>query len=284
MPSTTGAMGSSRVAAERSAADVTDHSKGMFAVPKAAYQQQFSNLYFTRLGALRPAAEAAAKAKWGAGCLKDCVKTLDAEADKRVLVIGTVYSEMNGKPNLMEAGNRDFLEERPDPVEAARSKYCGEKDSMILEDESGRLAISGAVLASRPLMTGMVICAAGACNQAGELEVEEFVLPGLPPQRPLAAAEDGGDRYVALVSGLHLGHDSQDMLPLQLLAEHLTGQLGCAEDHRMQANIVRVVVAGNAICAASSAEGRADQPDGLKKVGGAEQKSLGSSARARRPL
>ena len=33
----------------------------------------------------------------------------------------------------------------------------------------------------------------------------------------------------ALVSGLHVGDPAKDMLPVQMLLEHLTGQLGCAE-------------------------------------------------------
>ena len=66
------------VAAERSAADVTDHSKGMFAVPKAAYQQQFSNLYFTRLAYLGQEVKKTVKGRWGE-LAKNPIKTLDVE-------------------------------------------------------------------------------------------------------------------------------------------------------------------------------------------------------------
>lgn len=37
---------------------------------------------------------------------------------------------------------------------------------------------------------------------------------------------DGAAVYVALVSGLKVGKDSRDSLPLQLLVDYLTGKLG----------------------------------------------------------
>lgn len=92
-------------------------------------------------------------------------------------------------------------------------------------------------------------------------------------------------RLVAVVSGLHVGHATQDMLPLQMLAEHLTGQIGCDEDHRMQANIVRLIIAGNAAsnpatAAAETSSGGARPPsDVLKKMAQPDQLTLAQNVK-----
>ena len=74
------------------------------------------------------------------------------------------------------------------------------------------------------------------------------------------------------------------MLPVQLLAEHLTGQLGCDEDHRLQSNIVRLIIAGNAstnpALALADASGGEWQPsDALKRMAPTDQKALAQSVR-----
>ena len=72
------------------------------------------------------------------------------------------------------------------------------------------------------------------------------------------------------------------MLPLQLLTEHLTGQLGCDQDHHLQAKIVRLIIAGNATCDATSAAGSggATQPDDpLKKMATDEQRAVAHNMR-----
>ena len=246
---------------------------------------QFSNLYFARLNALRPRVEAAAKARWGATALENVVKVLDAVPDAPTVAIGTLYREMKGKPDIMEDSTRDVLEKRPAESERMFTKYCGEDDVLLLEDDSGRLALKlPEALADTIFVTGMVACVRGKLSEKGELVVDDVCLPGLGPQRPLGPPAASGERFVALVSGLHIGHRTQDMLPVQLLAEHLTGQLGCDEDHRLQSNIVRLIIAGNAstnpALALADASGGEWQPsDALKRMAPTDQKALAQSVR-----
>lgn len=232
-----------RVAA-RAESTFADHGTAEFLVPTdSAFDQQYANMYFCRLMELRKSVEAAATQRWGAEVLQQRVKMLDAEPGVPSLIVGTIYREMQRKPNIMKEMNRDALDSVMAPEEAATTndKYCGEGDTMLIEDESGRIALqlSAAVAAEAPaLVTGIVIGVTGTLNEHGEFHADGLVMPGLGPQAPLATAGAGSTRdarYVALVSGLRVGHDAAEMLPLQLLAEHLTGQLGCDEDVRLRA-------------------------------------------------
>jgi len=282
MPTSTGGT---RVTAERASSTFEDHNQALFRVPTAQLHSQFSNLYFTRLNELTPRVEAAAKARWGPAAFEHQVKTLDAELDRPALIVGTLYKEMKGKPNIMDEVGRDVLEALSGAEERAVTKYCGPDDTLVLEDDSGRIALRlPPQLADDVLVTGVVVCVRGKLTEAGDLAVEDLCLPGIPPQRALRTVPGGGDRYVALVSGLHIGHATQDMLPLQMLAEHLTGQLGCDEDHRLQANIVRLIIAGNAAsnpatAGSDSAGGNRQPADALKKMAPEEQRTLAESVR-----
>ena len=58
-------------------------------------------------------------------------------------------------------------------------------------------------------------------------------------------------RYVALVSGVELGGNSEEdaatCLSLQLMTDMLTGQLGDMCDQRQTATVTRIILAGNSI-------------------------------------
>ena len=279
-----------RTTAERAAATFVDHNRGMYGMPPGGVvTHQFASLYYARLCELRPVVEKAACDRWGKEVLTRRVKTLDAEPGAPVLVVGTVYVEMKNKPDIMDEVTRDALEtmlneDDGKPVE----KYCGEGDSFVIEDESGRLAIKiPDELAGEMLITGAVVGAAGTVSEGGELHVEGLVVPGLPPQPPIAQPPGvkAGDepRYIALVSGLRVGSDAHDMVPLDMLQQHLTAQIGCDVDHRMQANIVRLIIAGNATGAGNGADaagtGSNLLPAADKKLAQPDQKALSEHVR-----
>ena len=224
---------------ERAFADYSDEpSRANFGASQAELNTQYANLYFARLGMLRKPLLAAAKKRWGE-LAKTPVKTLDAETDVQTVLLGTLYKDMKNKPNILDGVNRDVFAEKADDADkaaAAVAKYCGDDDALMLEDESGRIVLTGDVLQGRALVTGVVIGVRGVLKDGGEFEVDDICLPGLPTQPQLPAADAGGDRFVALVSGLHLGHESLDMLPLQMMSEYLSGLLGSGEDHATQAS------------------------------------------------
>ena len=279
------AHGSHRVPAERAASTYVGHRE-LFSRPCTEHKG-YSDLYFARLNQLAPRVKTAVAERWGAAALEQQVKTLDAECDVAAVVIGTLYKDMSGKPSIVDELNRDALEQQAEAATPGTGKYCGPDDAMFIEDDSGRLAIRlSPKLASTVLVSGVVLAVRGKLNEAGELDVEDICFPALAPQRKLSQPgrqQPGApsERFVALVSGLHVGHGAQDMLPLQLLTEHLTGQLGCDEDHHLQAKIVRLIIAGNATCDAMSASGIVGtQPDDpLKKMAAEEQRATAQSVR-----
>ena len=232
---------------ERTEVPYTDaRAKGKFGVPMSGLNHQYANLYFTRLAYLGQEVKKTAKGRWGE-LAKNPSKTLDVEPGTEAVIVGTLYKDMKKKPNILNEMERDLFEEKKAPTEEeASDKYIGEGDTLMIEDESGRLVLKGDALRDRTLVSGVVVAVRGAVNQSGEFEVEDICLPGLPEQQPLPAGpQRGGDRFVALVSGLHLGHESQPMLPLEMMREYLTGLLGGGEEHAAQASTVRLVIAGN---------------------------------------
>ena len=249
-----------RTTAERAAATFVDHNRGMYGMPPGGVVTHQFAASIMRDCANRGSVVEGRVDRWGKEVLTRRVKTLDAEPGAPVLVVGTVYVEMKNKPDIMDEVTRGALEamlneDDGKPVE----KYCGEGDSFVIEDESGRLAIKiPDELAGEMLITGAVVGAAGTVSEGGELHVEGLVVPGLPPQPPIAQPPGvkAGDepRYIALVSGLRVGSDAHDMVPLDMLQQHLTAQIGCDVDHRMQANIVRLIIAGNATGAGNGAD------------------------------
>lgn len=131
-------------------------------------------------------------------------------------------------------------------------KYCSPEDSILLEDESGRITLVGDRVKTAGLVTGVVIGALGVETPNGEFEVVDLCYPGLAPQ----SSEDedmmdldGADEWIAVVSGLSIGSPSSPDVSLQMLVEYLTGEEGGIEDQVTAARISRLVIAGNSLAA-----------------------------------
>ena len=80
----------------------------------------------------------------------------------------------------------------------------------------------------------------------------------LGPQAPLPGLAIGADAppearpddtYLALVSGMQLGADGVDPLPASLLVDWLSGALGGGAESALASRVVRLVVAGDTVCA-----------------------------------
>lgn len=67
-------------------------------------------------------------------------------------------------------------------------------------------------------------------------------------------------KYVALLSGLHIGADDQLDIKNQLLAEFLSGELGSTADEMSSASISRVILAGNSVTKATKEQDKAKGP------------------------
>ncbi|KAI0807245.1 DNA polymerase alpha/epsilon subunit B-domain-containing protein [Fomes fomentarius] len=226
------------------------------------YKHQYSNIYFIRLHTLRKYVEQRAKRSWSevTGDPVFVPRVLDVEKGQLCFIIGTVYMEMPLKPNVLEDIARDHSIPAPPP----REKFYSDNDSMMLEDESGRICLVGERINSACLVTGVILGALGAETANGDFEVVDLCYPGMAPQpsaglpwpTPQATAEimdveedilSSTDEWIALVSGLEIGAADAAEGQIQMLAEYLAGEVGGLGEQSHSARISRLVIAGNSL-------------------------------------
>lgn len=212
-----------------------------------SYKHQYSNIYFTRLNELRKAVEERALRRWASVEGNPCLvrRVLEVVKSQLCYVVGTVYMDMPLKPNVLE----DLAQDHSIPPPPPPPKYCSPEDSVLLEDESGRLKLVGDRVKAARLVTGVVVGALGVETPNGEFEVVDLCYPGLPPQSEDEdmMVLDGADEWIAVVSGLSIGSPSLPDVSLQMLVEYLTGEEGGIEDQASAARISRLVIAGNSL-------------------------------------
>ncbi|CAH0478164.1 unnamed protein product [Peronospora belbahrii] len=186
-----------------------------FVLKQKSYAQQFSHIYVSRLQQLRDVVTVQVQQQTG-GRVSVLSKVIDLKADSyECVVIGTLLKILGAKPDLFDAL---ASEAGVTPIEYVRKPLATENDELLLEDESGRVQLVGNINAST-FVTGVVL---GHC---------------LPERQ--------GSEYVALISGLGIGRNTNDQ-PLRnhVLVDYLAGRLG---DEELVAKIVRTIVIGNVL-------------------------------------
>ncbi|KAI9289161.1 DNA polymerase alpha/epsilon subunit B-domain-containing protein [Umbelopsis sp. AD052] len=233
----------------RKTAEYTEvsNAENPYILKEQTFRQQYANIYFIRLTKLRAATLEAARERWSGLPEKTeyVSKVLDVEAGKVCYIIGTVYMDMPLKPNILEDITKEnYIVSQPPPP-----KYVSADATVAMEDESGRVVLSGSRLQSENLVTGTIIAALGKENAYGEFEVIDICTPGLPDPNPTPRMEiDTPDnKYVALLSGLNFGAGGDSSMRLEMLLEYLTGELGDSQDSQASQSIVKVVLAGNSV-------------------------------------
>jgi DNA polymerase delta subunit 2 len=137
---------------------------------------------------------------------------------------------------------------------------------MMLEDESGRLRITGEAL-TEPYVTGCVLAALGTEQADGTFQVIATQYADLPrqPQRwerddsalavtkkkaPAPKREKSGK--LAIVSGLEFTGSNDEDIALDLLLEYLTCEVGGSAEHTSTGSkISRLLIAGDSLAHAS---------------------------------
>lgn len=149
----------------------------------------------------------------------------------------------------------------------------------MMEDESGRLRLTGNFLRSTQLATGAIVAALGTEDANGDFEVIDIKLPDLPPQSQRwegKAPENGPDTgkahgKIAFVSGLGITGTSGDTLALELLTDYLLGYTGFSETENgsptSSSKITRLIIAGNSLGASVTTDATADGKPQPKKYG-----------------
>lgn len=137
-----------------------------------------------------------------------------------------------------------------------------------MEDESGRLRLTGNFLRSTQLATGAIVAALGTENANGDFEVIDIKLPDLAPQPqrwdgkvPDDKVDIAGKEHgkIAFVSGLGITGTSSDTLALELLTDYLLGYTGFSGNEENSpslsaSKITRLVIAGNSLGASVIAD------------------------------
>ncbi|RKF57674.1 DNA polymerase delta small subunit [Golovinomyces cichoracearum] len=241
------------------------------------YKQQYGDMYFLRLAKLKPAVDLVASESWDelviAGeSVKKAERVLDVRQGSLCWVSGTVYVDMPLKPNILDDIAKDHWASALPP----RQKYLSSvgEELVMLEDESGRLRLTGAPLKNQILVTGCVIAVMGTENSNGDFEVVDIKIPDLPPQterrdafasknknRDQAESIKNDDfqakdtteptshgKKIAIVSGLGFsGTDADHSVEIQLLVEYLIGEAFDPTIQNSVSQISRLIIAGNSI-------------------------------------
>ncbi|KAI9865921.1 MAG: hypothetical protein M1813_001888 [Trichoglossum hirsutum] len=236
------------------------------------YKQQYADLYFLRLVKLKPAVEGVAAEAWDgfqiAGeAVRRVERVLDVRQGELCWVAGTVYMDMPLKPNILDDISKDHWISAPAP----REKYVSsdEEYRVMIEDESGRLRLTGTALQGEMLVTGCVIAVMGTENANGEFEVVDMRFPDLPrqPQRwerddidSATAKGAGGEKSrearpegtkVAILSGLGIKADEAEGLRNDIFMEWLLGEASGENEQAAVGKISRLILAGNSLAEAA---------------------------------
>ncbi|XPT02457.1 DNA polymerase delta small subunit Cdc1 [Ascochyta lentis] len=246
-----------------------------FDLPKGTeknYAHQFADMYFLRLAQLKKAVKTKAHEAWddfelGGEKATFVERVLDVRQGELCWIVGTVYMEMALKPNVLDDISKEHWIAAPPPRETYVS---GAQDEMMLEDESGRLRVTGESLNST-YVTGCVLAALGTEQADGTFQVIATQYADLPrqPQRwerddaaltlakkPIPKRARAGK--LAIVSGLDITGTDDDDLALNLLLEYLTGEATGPPTKTAASSISRLVIAGDSLSHASPILSRED--------------------------
>ncbi|KAH7915994.1 hypothetical protein BJ138DRAFT_1109137 [Hygrophoropsis aurantiaca] len=221
-----------------------------------SYKHQYANIYFTRLTMLRKSVEERAKEKWESvsGNPVYVHRVLEIIKSQLCWVLGTVYMDMPLKPNVLDDIGRDHSIPAPPPP----NKIFSDHDSVMLEDESGRIKLVGDKVNGARFVTGVIVAALGMETPGGEFEVIDLCTAGLAPFAEESVDADAmevddtspsssEDEYLAVISGLSVGAVSSADSQIQMLIEFLSGEIGGPEDQKLAAQISRLIIAGNSL-------------------------------------
>lgn len=138
-----------------------------------------------------------------------------------------------------------------------------------MEDESGRIRLSGDKISTMPLVSGVVMGALGVETNSGDFEVLDICYPGPAPQEPTVDNHtkdhmdlDGTSEWIALVSGLNIGSPNAAAdLRITMLVEYLLSEAGSRIDQQGASSIARLILAGDSFAPLTRHD--PDEADGL---------------------
>ncbi|RHY12706.1 hypothetical protein DYB36_011851, partial [Aphanomyces astaci] len=150
-----------------------------FILKKKTYDQQYSHMYVSRLRALEP--QVRANIPPSSSHVPILPKIIDLAAGDQCVIIGTIFKVLAKKPNILD----EFVADEVLVLQEESTCLASDDDQLLLEDESGRVALFGNIR-MQELVTGVVVGLQGAMRDDGEgFDVMCVFTPTLPPQLPL---------------------------------------------------------------------------------------------------
>ncbi|KAM9998966.1 hypothetical protein ACTFIZ_002544 [Dictyostelium cf. discoideum] len=201
---------------------------------------QYSSIYASRLEKLNPILVENVESKYPGIPIQ---KILHMKPGDECIMIGTLYKEMELKPNILKAYAQDRAML---PIPDNRESFIGENDKLFFEDNTGRVKLIGSKEMVDSLVTGLNVAILGKGLPDAEFEVKDIVFPGIPPQphsRDLESLKD--DAYICLISGLNIGN-ANNIFQTQLLMDYLQGNL-VDNGSDLLGKICKVLFVGNSI-------------------------------------
>ncbi|KAG0143856.1 hypothetical protein CROQUDRAFT_80673 [Cronartium quercuum f. sp. fusiforme G11] len=221
--------------------------RSSFLIPSKnrTYAQQFANVYYLRLSKLRQKLIEAASAKWKG---KKVGRVLDVDVGEVCVVVGTIYCEMKMKPNVLEDLAREHYLGPASSLKKWVSKD-GQDETVMLEDESGRIRLVVKDRQKWTFVTGTSMAVLGRETSKGDLDVHDIVCAGAPSQPDCSTNPEEQEGWVAIISGLDLDGSEAARLDARcdLLAEWLDGEIGSEEERQLAKRVSRLVIAGNSV-------------------------------------
>ncbi|RAL08937.1 DNA-directed DNA polymerase delta subunit POL31 [Aspergillus homomorphus CBS 101889] len=264
------------------------------------YQQQYGDMYFLRLAKLKPAVEEIAVEAWEGFSIagenaRRVERVLDVRQGELCWVAGTIYMDMPLKPNILDDLTKENYTLAPPPRPTYQDPSHPELTQIMLEDESGRLRLTGSALSSTQLATGAIIAVLGTENANGDFEVIDIKVPDLPPQPRRwekdevdTAQKESSKGKIAFISGLGITGTSSDTLALELLTDYLLGYTGPSEQEDSPlpnaSLITRLVIAGNSLGTSMTTDTSADNAAAAKKKTGTKKYGYDASAYNASPI
>lgn len=208
-----------------------------------------------RLALLKPALSERAAAQWSTHA-RHTGRILDVVQGELTWIIGTIYMEMALKPHVLQDLAADIDLAAAIPSQPWRDPR---KDTIQLEDESGRIRVIGNALTSRLLCTGIVVAMLGSETSSEEFEVIDVLFAGAAPSacspdrvrsmsRPIDHPKDAvAPEYAVLVSGLEIDGSEGSNVAISMLTEYLSGELLDLPLAETMKHTSTLIIAGNSI-------------------------------------
>ena len=217
-----------------------------FYIKEKNYTRQYAPLYANRLVEMREEVKKTALKKWSNKTNEYKLKSLvDIETNEKCIIIGTLYKEMDQKPNIL----KELSEETISIFQPIKERYTDPSDHLILEDELQRIVLIGNISISE-MCTGFVIAVLGYEDEESKFYIEDYCFKETIPKNNIEFPLKISDMYIIFVSGFELSPTLNDLMKIQLFIDFLNGDF-IDEDNENISNILfhsqRLIIAGNSL-------------------------------------